>query len=184
MTPVPDYVEPVVGWRTWAIARTPQGVRLRSVIFGTVWQPRLELVAQCLSRPRRFFLRPWRRRPVHAGPYRDCGCGIYAASRLDRAGIYLEDRRSTPAWTTLNRVIGLVALWGDVIECDVGWRASRAYPVRVYVPSYAGRHGDASSVRRDLLVYGVPVEEVSCTHRLDLVAQLGELETGAVRPLR
>jgi hypothetical protein len=175
MIAVPDYVEPVVGWRSWTLARTPDGFRLRSVIFGTLWEPRHELEAECLARPRRRLLHPWHREPPHEGPSRNCDCGIYAADTAERAGMYLDDR-ATP-WSALNRVIGLVALWGNVVQCDTGWRASRAYPVRVFLPSYgAGRRKDAFELRRTLLDYAVPVEQLDCGHRVELVALLTGLE--------
>jgi hypothetical protein len=35
------------------------------------------------------------------------------------------------------RVLGLVSLWGKVVECEQGYRASHAYPLRIYVPDDA-----------------------------------------------
>jgi hypothetical protein len=58
------------------------------------------------------------------------------------------------------RVLGQVALWGTVVECERGFRASRAYPVRIYVPADTGATGsvDWEDVSFDLARYGVPVE--------------------------
>jgi hypothetical protein len=54
--------------------------------------------------------------------------------------------------------------------------------VRLYLPSYElARAEDVFRLRRDLLAYGVPVEQILCAHRLDLVARLGEIEPHAVR---
>ena len=53
-----------------------------------------------------------------------------------------------------------MALWGTVIECERGFRASHAYPARIYVPADAGdpwRIG-WEEVAFDLCRYGVPVE--------------------------
>ena len=39
------------------------------------------------------------------------------------------------------RVLGRVSLWGDVVECAWGWRASFAYPAQIYVPDRVSRGG-------------------------------------------
>jgi hypothetical protein len=31
--------------------------------------------------------------------------------------------------------VGLVALWGEVVECEWGWRAQFAYPRSLYLPT-------------------------------------------------
>jgi hypothetical protein len=54
-------------------------------------------------------------------------------------------------------VVGEVSLWGTVIECEHGYRASLAYPRRIYVPS-DGAHWDWEKVADDLSAYRVPVE--------------------------
>jgi hypothetical protein len=66
-----------------------------------------------------------------------------------------------------DRVIGRVALWGDVVEGSAGWRASHAYPTELFVPSgAAGRSGlrrraYVDEIMQALEVYGVPVDLVS-----------------------
>jgi hypothetical protein len=126
----PDYVEPIVGWRTWLVVCEGEGFRLRSVVFDTLWLQRTELVASCL----RGALSQWRRRREHVPPVCGCGCGIYAAKEPEDAASYLEGRSWADALST-HRVIGTVSLWGRVIECARGWRASRAYPKTIYVPA-------------------------------------------------
>ena len=74
-----------------------------------------------------------RRKQPHESQEPDCDCGIYAAS-LDRLDRYLADAPLRAA----ARVLGQVALWGTVIECEHGLRASHAYPLRMYVPADAG----------------------------------------------
>jgi hypothetical protein len=39
----------------------------------------------------------------------------------------------------LGRVAGRVRLWGTVVECERGWRASHAYPSRLLVALDDGR---------------------------------------------
>jgi hypothetical protein len=73
----------------------------------------------------------------------------------------------------LHRVLGRVALWGTVVECERGWRASRAYPAHLYVPSprrpalfvLTGLRRPAlpaEEIALELAAYGVPVEIVEC----------------------
>jgi hypothetical protein len=57
----------------------------------------------------------------------------------------------------------MVALWGEVVEGERGWRASHAYPTRIYVPLRAGSdHQEVNDIALDLAVYGVPVEVLDC----------------------
>lgn len=57
-------------------------------------------------------------------------------------------------------MLGRVALWGTVVECERGFRASSAYPVALYVP--VGRGSNALRRALDLAAglrrYRVPVE--------------------------
>jgi hypothetical protein len=61
------------------------------------------------------------------------------------------------------RVLGRVALWGTVIECERGFRASRAYPTRVYLPSDAGSPWGVEweEVALGLSRYRVPIEALA-----------------------
>ena len=130
MTLAPDYIEPVVGWRSWLVVREGGDFRLRSVLYDAVWLPRKELIARCLHR--RLSI-PWHKSARHRAPARECACGIYAASDPEEAVSYLQGR----AWAdgpSVHRVVGTVALWGHVVECKRGWRASYAYPKAIYVP--------------------------------------------------
>src|SRR5438874_2463989 len=103
-------LEPVVGWRVW---RIDTRYRLCSVLHDEVWEPRRPLVAACEA--------------GHLAPERGCASGVYAVQNPDQAAQYLVGRNSPEA---VHRVLGLVALWGWVVECARGWRAERAYPVR------------------------------------------------------
>src|SRR5207237_134625 len=62
----------------------------------------------------------------HRAPDWDCACGIYAAKRLELALPYRVGRDDA---RTVARVVGLVALGGDVIEHRDGFRASLARPL-------------------------------------------------------
>jgi hypothetical protein len=154
----PDYIEPIVGWRTWLVVSEGEGFRLRSVVYDTAWFPHNELIARCLHRAFSF---PWRRRAGHVAPARGCGCGIYAAREPEEAASYLEGHSWADA-LSVHRVIGTVSLWGRVAECPRGWRGSHAYPKRIYVPTtrapYWLRAERAEEVALALTEYDVPVE--------------------------
>lgn len=165
MIGAPDYIEPVEGWRVWRVATRDGEVVLQSVFVDSVWEPGRPLEARCEHR-RRSVWRPWRvYRNEHPAPEEECSCGIYAASARSAARRYLGV--PSPVGTGL-RVLGRVALWGDVVESENGWRASCAYPSLLFVP-LAGYHGLRSSRRRaiadalavGLEAYGVPVELVA-----------------------
>jgi hypothetical protein len=170
----PDYIEPIVGWRTWLVVCEGEGLRLRSVVYDTPWFPHHELIARCLRH--RAFL-PWRRRSGHVPPRRGCGCGIYAASEPAEAASYLGGRSWADA-LGVHRVIGTVSLWGRVVECTRGWRGSHAYPKRIYVPATRApswlRAERAEEVALALTDYDVPVEllEADACGAEELVAAL------------
>jgi hypothetical protein len=158
---VPDYAEPVEAWRVWRVAARSGGVVLRSLFADVVWEPCVPLVAVCAA-GRRSLLRPWRVTPnEHASPQLDCSCGIYGVAAADAARRYLYPTSLMPFG---DRVIGRVALWGDVVEGEFGWRASQAYPIELLIPvPYAvaagrRRHTHLDEIARELEAYLVPVD--------------------------
>jgi hypothetical protein len=122
-----------------------------------VWRPGREVEAVCDAR-RRELLRPWRLHPAeHAAPAERCGCGVHALSRPGDLAAYVP---SVAARRILHRVIGRVALWGDVVEGPRGWRASHAYPADLLLPAAnINRRPMAglSTMAMELADYGVPV---------------------------
>ena len=76
---------------------------------------------------------------------------------------YLE---KPPLLTRDDRLIGRVALWGDVVEGPLGWRASHAYPIELFVPASVAaqtgyrRRGYVDETMLALEEYGVPVDLV------------------------
>jgi hypothetical protein len=139
----PDYLEPLVAWRVWAVEWEDGLARLRSLYRSSIWPVGEPLVARCQSR--RFRL--WRR-SVHEAPFSTCTCGIYGVPP------YYIPKRSCVLPPGCTPVIGQVSLWGDIVECERGWRASLAYPARLYVPSVCP---GAEETAADLEDYGVPV---------------------------
>jgi hypothetical protein len=137
----------VLGWRAWTVTQSLDGLRLGSVIYDGLWLPGRAAVAACRRDENPFADAV----PLHRVPGADCSCGFHAARDPVDALSYLRGR-DEPA--TVCRVLGEVMLSGVIIETEAGWRASAAYPARLYV-------GDAA-VAEALAVYGVPVLSSGC----------------------
>lgn len=150
MSAAPDYVEPFEAWRVWRVVRVDGAYRLGSIVQHTLWPTDEALRAEC-QRLRLFR----RRRREHEAPCVSCECGIYAAG-LEQLHLYVAEGLRGP----LSRVVGRVALWGTVVECERGFRASDAYPRHLYVPEDAGVAWQTSwqDVALGLCAYGVSVE--------------------------
>lgn len=137
----------------WRVARDGNTFSLGSVIQKTLWPAGRELSAECL-RGRHRLTRLFGRQ-IHDAPESQCDCGIYAAA-LEHIGKYVVQAPCN----RLARVLGRVALWGTVIECERGFRASLAYPTRICVPLDAGAPWRISceEVALGLARYRVPIE--------------------------
>jgi hypothetical protein len=144
----PDYAGALLAWRLWAVEDVAGSARLRSMYRSCVWPVGMPFTARCQSR--RFRL--WRRR-LHDAPETHCTCGIYAVP-VDFLPGLSRDGSVPPARTV---VIGAVSLWGDVVECERGWRAGVAYPAHIFVPGICSRLEETVAGLGD---YGVPVEVV------------------------
>jgi hypothetical protein len=150
----PDFAEPIVAWRVWRVVARRGTYSLASVVKPTLWPAGEPLEAVCLRTSR---LRAWwqqRRGEVRAVPDLRCVCGIYGAIDLSHVRQYLVDG---PAYAAVAQVLGEVSLWGRVIECEYGFRASHAYPRRIYVPADVGGRR-REELLRGLEEYGVPVD--------------------------
>jgi hypothetical protein len=161
--PIPDFVEPLEAWRVWRVGMLQGRVVLKSLFTGTVWEPAIPLSAACTQRHRPRW-RPWRLEPSeHAPPDMSCRCGIYGVQSVVAARSYLE---RPDLLCRGERVIGRVALWGTVVEGQLGWRASRAYPIELFVPAPAvvrsgfRRRAYVDEILRALEEYRVPVDVV------------------------
>jgi hypothetical protein len=144
----PDYVGPLIGWRLWEVEDVHRVPRLRSLYRMCFWPVGSPLAARCNVRG----LRLWR--APHRAPVADCRCGIYAVP-FDFVSTLAFDEILGPPRRTV--VIGEVAVWGDVVECEHGLRAGFAYPERLFVPSACSNAKRAVVGLED---YGVPVELV------------------------
>jgi hypothetical protein len=173
VTGAPDFAVPIVGWRMWVIVEGPGGYRLESVFNTTLWTPRRELAASCVADDRRRW-RFWRRESTpHEAPNFSCSCGIYALKNANAAAKFAAttELRGRPV---VGRALGAVSLWGRVLECDRGWRAEFAYPIRIYLPAEEDLlTGDRlDEIAFSLTEYGVRVEIVQGCGDLDLMRSL------------
>jgi hypothetical protein len=163
VTVAPDYIEPVVGWRVWAVTKSDGELRLRSLVYNETWLPGQPFVAGCRQRPhplRRLLRSPQK---THEPPDWSCDCGIYATRGVDDALRYAKTYGDRPL-RVLHRVLGRVSLWGSVLEYTDGWRAARAYPLELFVPRLGPAASPGAEVIADALAdYGVAVEIVEGT---------------------
>jgi len=142
-----ETADTILGWRAWIVTETASGLRLGSVLHELVWAPDQPAVAVC-RRHDDPFAEPL---PPHPVPSLACNCGFHAARDPVDTLSYLRGR-DDPG--TVCRILGEVALWGHVVETEGGWRASHAYPMRLYVP-------DAALAER-LAAYGVSIRSAEC----------------------
>lgn len=138
--PAPDAIEPIRCFRSWKVGsrttyegwpiigwhsehtrqeRIPDGM-LGSYAVNCLWPTDEPLQAECLKMyPAQLS------QTCEVSPGSTCWCGIYGHRSLN----HIETRYSGAAVLT-----GVVALWGEVEECERGWRASRARPIALAVP--------------------------------------------------
>jgi hypothetical protein len=103
--------EPIMGWRVWTLHSNRRHTELRMhPIAGNAppWPPLEPARAGCTRRRR------------HRGPEPTCTCGLHATRDPD-----VLHRARNPS------VVGTVALWGRVVEHELGYRAEFAYPQRL-----------------------------------------------------
>ncbi|MFC5061672.1 hypothetical protein [Actinomycetospora atypica] len=130
---VPDVPVAVVGWRTWRVGRrAQQRHELFSPLTGTPWPPGRPMLADCAS-------------PRHAPPGDACGCGLYAVADPGDLGWSPSD----------HEVLGVVSLWGEVVEGTRGWRAAQGYPRFLLTgPGISGEQRAGLTRRLGVPVYG------------------------------
>jgi hypothetical protein len=178
----PDLCEPVHGWRLWFVVVDGGHARLMSPVYPLVWRPGHELEAVCDAR-RREPLRPWRLRPAeHAAPEMRCCCGVHAVSEPGDLAAYVP---SVAARRIVHRVLGRASLWGEVIECVRGWRASHAYPAELWVPEvHINRRPltGLEAMAMQLADYGVPVRICAGMTAREVVEDLAARPPSWLRP--
>lgn len=127
---IPDFVEPLLGWRAWRIWTSPSGSNscpaLSSVILDLPWTPRRRFSAE-----HSFDLGARCRGLLDPG----CSCGIYAFRSPLEAFVYLMKVRDRLLGKSVEVALGTVSVWGKVIECELGYKAQYAYPRHIYLPA-------------------------------------------------
>jgi hypothetical protein len=126
--------EPIIGFRDFMVADSVTGFVLMSR-NKTLWRQRERSMAYCNGN----IYAP------HDAPYWDCECGIYAFSTPTH-----QDLKATDvAWAE-------IAMWGEVLVCDHGYRAQYAYPLSIFLKDT--KTLGIKRVRDELEAgYGVPV---------------------------
>jgi hypothetical protein len=130
----------VIGWRVWGLstrepahsrAGTAQPLILVSTFMNSVWQPGKVMTACCGANILRH--------------------GIHAFTTSADAIAYMGEGRKP-----IRHVFGEVSLWGRIVIHERGYRAERAYPRRILVPSvYRGSRDIVNELRRS---YGVETD--------------------------
>lgn len=105
---VPDYLEPLVGWRAWGNISN-EGY-LKALAGSYYWVPGKPMQCRCQSCGG--FTKPTFELGVHNG------AGFYAFKSITQL---IEDR-------AYGQCIGQVYLWGQIVEHTRGYRAEFAYP--------------------------------------------------------
>jgi hypothetical protein len=156
----PDLIEPVAGWRLWTVVRRRDGLCLSSVARDALWPAGRSLEACCQLHG-------------HAAPHGGCACGIHALRRPGELFRCLGWIVAPPT----PYVVGLVDLWGRVVECERGWRAERAYPRSLAVVASGRDERAVREVAAGLAAYGCALEIVHG----GVPAVLAGLDRGAER---
>lgn len=118
---IPDGITPFLGFRGWRL----KGSDLWSLHRDVIWPITGLVTAECISPYIWDFTRGSRKQSYHAAPYRDCTCGIYA---LKQPLPVRRQPNEVRPWD-VKAVVGIVHLWGHVIEGDGGFRVQYAKPI-------------------------------------------------------
>lgn len=125
----PDGINPIVGVRAWRVQTTLQKEDLLHSVYkhGVPWPIDQTLEAQCIQ-PITTHWRAWgaqstnevpvESHPKEPIPYIECSCGIYALNSELGAG-------EVRPWGS-ESLVGIVLLWGRILEGERGYRAQYA----------------------------------------------------------
>lgn len=92
----------------------------------------------------------------HDAPEYDCTCGIYAMR--EAVGLFPPHVQLRYLWGSEIMLFGEVALWGKVIEHDNGFRATYAYPTRIYLPQTLWPYAKTLGKLYDVPTHAYPAE--------------------------
>ena len=89
-----------------------------------------------------------------------------------------------PQRAIFHRALPRVALWGTVVEGELGWRGSRAYPQEIFVPATgAKRRVGLEAIVDGLAVYGVPIVVVDAEDQRLADFVTADLSGATARPI-
>ncbi len=165
-------VGPIRAFRYWYVRWEEHQPILQSLYYPTVWPPDGPLRASCEKKPG--YVVSWIKRLLainaqpHPAPASECWCGIYALKQLEG----IEHRELLPQIYQPGpdrgvHVIGVVLLWGRVIQHEHGYRAEFARPLRLLTIPPGGRDREIESLLNAASQrYAIPlvtrVEELQC----------------------
>jgi hypothetical protein len=143
------YTQPILAWRMWRMV----GGQLQSLYCAHrgSWIPKTQITAAC------FQCTNVNKKPM---PQSDCTCGIYAKKEMDYSFYHvnktIHGTAADPAGlypdSHAYNILGLVWLWGNIIEGEDGYRAEFAYPASLVVVN--DEHEDR--IRGMAANYGIP----------------------------
>jgi len=113
---------PLCAYRAWKF----EGDRLLS-LNGVEWEPGQAMVATCNRGVTLLHGTIGCALHSHTAPHPTCTCGIYAGKNLEHL---VEINYAQMG------IHGEVDLWGNVLECELGYRAQYAYPRYFVVPPW------------------------------------------------
>jgi hypothetical protein len=143
--------EPLVMWRTWRLCFQRARPRIHPIgDRSRPWRPLAPSQATC------------GRRRFHRAPAPRCAWGLYGL----KDATALRQSRS-PA------VIGTVALWGQVIEHELGYRAEFGYPqrLRLVCPECFWRRGPSGSNPRVVALFARQAALPLCASHLSIARE-------------
>lgn len=157
----PDGINPIVGVRAWRVQTTLQKEDFLHSVYkhGVPWPTDRKLEAKCVQpvtttwrawgppTPIEGFQIPGEIHPDQPVPYKHCTCGIYALNSE------LGDAEVRP-WGS-DSIVGIVLLWGQVLEGDRGYRAQYAKVAALWMDTDEPERVDLITQMAER--YGVPL---------------------------
>ena len=125
----------IYGFRGWNLTVND---RLQSLAYDTVWE-QANMTAQCVIPHGNIF------------PFRECSCGLYAHK--------LSPFKREQYVTSIDGVaLGIVEMWGRIIEHEYGWRAEHMAVDTLFLPWDMRDRAEAFAVRYRCRVKIAPPE--------------------------